>query len=126
MANCRQSKKLLECIEDNFLDLLLTNANELIGDTRIGGCLGCSDHAMVEFTLQRDMRQAKSKIRMLHFRKANLQLFRELVKHPGKPSSWARVQSRAGRFLRRLSSVLKSSPSPGVASNKWKARNWRG
>ena len=90
---CRQSRGLLECTEDNFLsevidgptrgdailDLLLTNAKEQIGDIRIGGCLGCSDHAMVEFTLQRDMRQAKSKMRMLHFRKANLQVFRELV-----------------------------------------------
>ena len=49
-----------------MLDLLLTN-----GDIRIGGCLGCSYHAMVEFTLQRDMRQVKSKIRKLNFRSAN-------------------------------------------------------
>ena len=34
---------------------------------------------MVGFTLLRDIRQAKSKIRMLNFRKANFQLFRELV-----------------------------------------------
>ena len=61
MANCRQSRRLLECIENNFLspviygctredailDLVLTNANELIGDTRKGGCLDCSDHAML-------------------------------------------------------------------------------
>ena len=33
------------------LDLLLTNANALIGDIRIGGCQGCSDHAMAEFIL---------------------------------------------------------------------------
>ena len=75
---CRQSRRLLECTEDNFLsevidgptrgdailDLLLTN-----GDIRIGGCLGCGDHAMVEFTLWRDMRQVKRKIRKLSFRK---------------------------------------------------------
>jgi len=58
---------------------LLTSANELTGDIRSGGCVGCSDHAMVEFMLWRDMRQAKSKIRTLKFRKANFQLFRELV-----------------------------------------------
>lgn len=29
---------------------------------------------MFEFMLQRDMKQRKSKIRMLHFRKANFQL----------------------------------------------------
>jgi len=62
-ANCRQSRRLLECTEDNFpsqvidsptrgdttVDLLLTTINELIGDIRIGGCLGCSNYIMVEF-----------------------------------------------------------------------------
>jgi len=84
---------LLECTEDKFLhqviegptrgdailDLLLTDANELIGDIRIGGCLGCNDDTMIEFMVWRNMRQAKSKISMLNFRKANFQLFRELV-----------------------------------------------
>ncbi|KAF1446075.1 hypothetical protein FQV07_0012864, partial [Pygoscelis papua] len=64
-ASCRQSRRLLECIEDNFLsqvignptrgdailDLLVTNASELIGDVKIGGSLGCSDHALVEFAV---------------------------------------------------------------------------
>ena len=58
---------------------MLTNANELIGDIRFGHCLGCSDCAIVEFTLSSYMRQSKSKIRKLNFRKANFQLFRELV-----------------------------------------------
>ena len=63
-ASCRQSRRLLECIEDKLLsqvidsptrgdallDLLVTNTSELIGDIRIGGSLGCSDHALVEFT----------------------------------------------------------------------------
>jgi len=76
-VSCRQSTGLLECTEDNFLsqviddhsrgnailDLLLTNVNELIGDIGVGGCLDCSDHAMVEFTPQRDMRQVKNKTR---------------------------------------------------------------
>jgi len=94
MVSCRQFKRLLEFTEDNFLsqiiegptrgdavvDLLLTNVNELIGDIRIRNCLGCRDHTMVESMLHRDKRQAKSKIRMLSFRKAYFQLFRELVK----------------------------------------------
>ena len=60
-ANCKQSRKLRECIEDNFLvqvmesltrgeallDLLLTNAEELIGEVKIGGSLGCSDHGIL-------------------------------------------------------------------------------
>jgi len=56
---------------------LLIIVSELIGDIRIGGCLGSSNHAMVEFMLRRDLRWAKSNIRMLNFRKANFQLFRE-------------------------------------------------
>ena len=93
MVSCRQSKRFLGYTEDNFLsqiidgpirgdavlDLFLTNANELISDIRTGGCPGCSDHAIVEFMLQRDMRQPKSKIRALNCRKADFQLFRELV-----------------------------------------------
>jgi len=65
MASCRQSRRFLECIEDNFLsqvidtptqedailDLVFTNPNELISDIKTGGSLGCSDHALVEFTV---------------------------------------------------------------------------
>ena len=93
MVSCRQCRRLLECVEDNFLsqvtdtptrgdailDLLVTNTSELIGDIKIGGSLGCSDHALVEFAVLRDMGQAKSKVRTLNFRKANFQLFKELV-----------------------------------------------
>ncbi|KAK4818274.1 hypothetical protein QYF61_009992 [Mycteria americana] len=89
-ASCRQSRTLLECTEDNFLSqvidtptqgdaILVTNASELIGDIRIGSSPGYSDHALVEFTVLRDMGQAKSKVRTLNFRKANFQLFKELV-----------------------------------------------
>ncbi|GAB0183552.1 hypothetical protein GRJ2_000820500 [Grus japonensis] len=89
----KQSRRLLECIEDNFLsqvidsptredailDLMVTNASELIGDIKIGGCLGCSDHALLKFTVLRDMGQVKSKVRTLNFRKEKFQLFKELV-----------------------------------------------
>ena len=65
-VSCRQSRRLLECTEvnlliqvkdnptkgDTILDLLLTNASELIGDIRSGGCSG---HAIIEFTLLREM-----------------------------------------------------------------------
>ena len=58
---------------------MVTNSSELIRDAKIGGSLGCSDHALVEFAVLRDMGQAKSKVRTLNFRKANFQLFKELV-----------------------------------------------
>lgn len=42
--------------------LVLTNADELIKEIKIGGCLGCSDHAMVELMISRNMGLTKSKV----------------------------------------------------------------
>jgi len=61
---------------------MVTNASELTGDVKIGGSLGCSDHALVEFTVLRYKGQVKSKVRTLNFRKANFQLFKELNRTP--------------------------------------------
>ncbi|KAK4821037.1 hypothetical protein QYF61_012217 [Mycteria americana] len=92
-ASYGQSRRLLGCTEDNFLsqvidsptrghailDLMVINASELINDVKIGGSLGCSDQTLVEFTVLRDMGQVRSKVRALNLRKANFQLFKELV-----------------------------------------------
>ena len=78
-AGSRQSRRLLERIEDNFLsqvidsptrrdvllDLLITNVSELIRRVKIGGSLGCSDYALVEFSVLRVIGQAKSKVQTL-------------------------------------------------------------
>lgn len=53
----------------------------------VRGCLGCSDHEIVEFILLRNMEQTKSKIRRLNFKKDKFQLFRELV----NKTSWESV-----------------------------------
>jgi len=63
-----------------ILDLLVTNASELIGDVKIGGSLGCSDHMLVELMLLREMGITKSIVRKLNFRRANFQLFKEIVR----------------------------------------------
>ncbi|KAK4816041.1 hypothetical protein QYF61_011049 [Mycteria americana] len=66
-VNCKQSRKLLVCVEDNFLvqvmesptrgeallDLLLTNVEEFIGEVKTGGSLGCNVHALMEFSILR-------------------------------------------------------------------------
>ncbi|PKU39070.1 nedd4-binding protein 2-like 2 [Limosa lapponica baueri] len=92
-TSCRQSMRFLECLNNNFLrqeinsptqgdailDLIVTKASELIRDVKIGGSLSCSDHALVEFTVLRHTCQSRSMVRTLNFRKANLQLFKELV-----------------------------------------------
>jgi len=106
------------------LDLLLTNTVQLIGDIRIGGCLGCGGHAVVEFTLFRDIGQVNSKIRKLNFRKAKFQIFRGFS--PGDLSSRTREQSRPGRSLKKLFLGHKSSLSPGAASQEGKIRDQYG
>ena len=91
-ASCRQSSRFLKRIEDDFLsqvistptrgeailDLVVTNESELVGDVKIRGSLGCSDHALVELTLWREMGIMKSIVRTLNFRRANFQLFKEI------------------------------------------------
>ena len=62
-----------------LLDLLLTNTEELIQGIKIHVSLGCSDHALVEFTILRDTGQVKSRVRTLNFGRARFQLFKELV-----------------------------------------------
>ena len=93
-ASCRQSSRFLECIEDNFLsqvistptrgdailDLVVTNASELVGDVNIRGSLGCRDHALVELMLLRETGITKSIVRTLNVRRANFQLFKEIVR----------------------------------------------
>lgn len=41
------------------LDPMVSNASELVGDIRIGGSLGCRDHALVEITVLKDMGQCR-------------------------------------------------------------------
>ncbi|OPJ73509.1 hypothetical protein AV530_005845 [Patagioenas fasciata monilis] len=93
MTSWKQSRRLLECIENSFLsqvidhpnkgdamlDLMVTNASELIGDINTGGSLDCNDLVLMEFAVLRDVRQVKSEVRTLYFEKANFQVFKELV-----------------------------------------------
>jgi len=100
------------------------NANELIGDIRIRGCLGCSDHAMVESMHQRDMRQVKSKIRMLNFRKADFQLFRELVnKIPWETVLTGKGAEQSWQIFKEAFFRVHELSIQGVASQERKARD---
>jgi len=70
----------------------LSDASELIDGVKTGGSLGCSDHALVESTVLRDMGKATSIVRTLNFRKANFQLFKEL----GNSTPWETVLRNRG------------------------------
>ena len=84
-VSCKRSRRLVESIDDNFLvqvmdrptrgevllDLLLTSVEEISKGVNTGGSLGCSDHALVEFVISRDVGLAKSGVRTLNFGRAN-------------------------------------------------------
>ncbi|GAB0176134.1 hypothetical protein GRJ2_000078600 [Grus japonensis] len=92
-AGHKQSRRFLECIDDNFLlqvieelmrrgamlDLILTNKEGLVGDVKLKGSLDCSDHEMVEFKILRAVRRAHSKLTTLDCRRADFGLFRDLL-----------------------------------------------
>lgn len=87
MSGCKQSWRLLECTEENFLvqvldkatrdevlpDLVLTIVEELNKESKLGGTWGCSDCALFELVILREM--AKSKVS----RRTNFRLFRKLL-----------------------------------------------
>ena len=91
-AQKKQSRRFLECMEDNFLmqlvreptggaaplDLLFTNREGLVGDVEVGGCLGQSDHDMVEFSILGGARSGNSKTATLDFWTADFDWLRRL------------------------------------------------
>ncbi|GAB0195117.1 mitochondrial enolase superfamily member 1 [Grus japonensis] len=97
-AERKQSRRFLECVDDNFLlqvteepmrrgamlDLILTNKEGLVGDMKLKGSLGCSDHEMVEFRILRAARRALSKLTTLDFRRVDFGLFRDLARDQEK------------------------------------------
>ncbi|GAB0188023.1 cAMP-dependent protein kinase inhibitor alpha [Grus japonensis] len=62
-----------------MLDLVLTHKEGLVGNVKLKGGLGCSDHEMVEFKIPRAVRRAHSKLTTLDFRKADFGIFRDLL-----------------------------------------------
>ncbi|XP_008941201.1 PREDICTED: probable leucine carboxyl methyltransferase 1, partial [Merops nubicus] len=93
-AGHKQYRRFLEFINGNFLlqaieepvrkgamlDLVLTNREGLVGDVKLMGNLGCSDHEVVEFKILRSSKKgALLKLETLDFRRAVFALFRNLV-----------------------------------------------
>lgn len=91
-AGCKRSWTILGSVENNFLvqvrdkstrieillDLVLINTEELIKD-KIRCCLGCSDHALVELVISRNMGLVKRQVRTMNFRKMNFQMLKEIA-----------------------------------------------
>jgi len=51
-----------------------------VGNVKLKGSLGCSDHEMVEFKILRAGRWVCSKLTTLNFRRADFHLFRDLLR----------------------------------------------
>ena len=62
-----------------LLDLLLVNREELVGEVKVGGHLGCSDHEMIKFSILRETKRGVSKTATLDFWRANFDLFKRLI-----------------------------------------------
>lgn len=82
IAGHKQSMKLLECVEDNFLlqvtekptrrdamlDFIITNKERIVGNVKLKGSL---DHEMVSLKILRKARKTCSKLATLNFRRAD-------------------------------------------------------
>jgi len=62
-----------------LLDLVLTNEAEIIKGIKNEVSLGCSDHALVEFLILRNVGLTRSGVKTLNFVRVKFRLFKELL-----------------------------------------------
>ncbi|GAB0178545.1 mitochondrial enolase superfamily member 1 [Grus japonensis] len=62
-----------------MLDLVLISKEGLVGNVKLKGSLGCSDHEMVESKILRAARRAHSKLTALDFKREDFGFFRHLL-----------------------------------------------
>ncbi|PKU30367.1 rna-directed dna polymerase from mobile element jockey- hypothetical protein [Limosa lapponica baueri] len=139
-----QSRRFLQCIDDNFLtqlveeatrtgvllDLVLTNKEGLVEDMKVGGNLGCSDHGETEFRIVGSMSKTTSRIVTLGFRRANFDPFKKLLgeipwvrtlEGSGARESWSIFKHR---FLQAQDQCIPKSKKSGKGSRRpaWLSR----
>ena len=92
-ADKEQSWRFLEYVGDNFLtqlvrepmrgsnilDLLFVNRESLVGDVKVGGHLGQSDHEMLDFSILVEPQRGVSRTATLDFRRTDFNLYRTMV-----------------------------------------------
>jgi len=61
------------------LDLLFTNREGLVGDVVVRGCVGLSNHEMIELPILGEVRRGFSKTSTTDFRRPDFGLFRKLI-----------------------------------------------
>ena len=60
------------------LELVLTNMEELLGNVKLKGSLGCSGHEMVDFEILTAARRTQGKLTALDVRREDFGLFKDL------------------------------------------------
>jgi len=75
-----------------LLDLMFTNREGLAGDVVVRGCLGLSDHEMIKFSVQGEVKRGARKTSTMDFRRADFGLFRMLAERV----PWKRVVKGKG------------------------------
>ncbi|GAB0175888.1 hypothetical protein GRJ2_000054000 [Grus japonensis] len=95
-----------------MLDLVLTKKEGLVGNVKLKGSLGCSDHEMVEFKILRAARRVHSELTTLDFRREDFGLFRDLLgRVPWDKAMEGRGAQDSWLILRITSSKLRSDAS---------------
>ncbi|PKU32709.1 proline-rich basic protein 1 [Limosa lapponica baueri] len=92
-AEREQSRRFLDRVGDNFLtqlvrelpregallDLMFVNREGLVGAVTVGGCLGHSDHEIIEFSILREARRGASRTAIMDFQRTDFGLFKSLL-----------------------------------------------
>lgn len=94
-AGHRQDRWFLECVNDNLLyqervetmrtgalselKLIFTTKEMLVGNVKLKGSFGCSNHEMVQLRILRAVRRAHSKLAVQDFRRADFGLLISLL-----------------------------------------------
>ena len=63
---------------NKILDVLFGNRECLVGDIKVRGCLGRSDHEMLDFSILLEPERGVSRTATLDFRRADFNLFRTM------------------------------------------------
>ncbi|GAB0184947.1 highly reducing polyketide synthase PKS6 [Grus japonensis] len=125
IAGHKKCRRFLECVDDNFLlkvieepmrrgamlDFVLTNKERLVGNVKLKGSLGCSDHEMVEFKNLRTVRRVHIKLPWTSGEQTLPSSGICLVEYHGTKPWREEGPKKAGYYSRITSSKLRSNAS---------------